>query len=278
MLIDRFRGKEEERETASPIRFQVGAAQWRGTREALNDVILTTPYDATRGILIALADGIGVGEEAGEAAEAAAVAMRRAYEAGTVLREMPWQLLRFMGAAHAAVRKANEQRMEQGEMPAGAALAGVLVRGSLAAVASVGNVRVFLLRDGLLLQLNRDHLLSLEAEERDILAGEAPETEPEWALTVTAYVGMDGLTTLDYLQTPLRLVSSDRIVLISSGLYGVLPEQELTEILSDAEPQAAADRLIARVQAMKQPSQSNVSVAILKISRRRRTADVAYGR
>lgn len=278
MLIDRFREKEEERETASPLRFQVGAAQWRGTREVQNDVILTTPYDATRGMLMALADGIGVGEEAGEAAEAAAVAMRRAYETGAVLREMPWQLLRLMGAAHDAVRKANEQRTQQGEMPVGAALAGVLVRGSLAAVASVGNVRVFLLRDGLLLQLNRDHLLSLEAEERSILAGEAPEAEPEWALTVTAYAGMDGLTTLDYLQTPLRLISSDRIVLISSGLYGVLPEQELAEILSDAEPQAAAERLIARVQAMNQPSQSNVSVAILKLGRRRRTADTAYGR
>ncbi len=278
MLIDRFRGKSEEKEPTAQLLFQVGAAQWQGTREVQNDVILTTQYDAERGILLALADGIGVGEEAGAAAETAVVAMRRAYEGGAALREMPQQLLRLMGGAHAAVRRANEQRMAQGEMPAGAALAGVLVRGSLAAVASVGNVRVFLLRSGLLLQLNRDHLLSLEAEERDILAGEAPETEPEWAMTVTAYAGMDGLTTLDYLQTPLRLVSSDRIVLISSGLYGVLPERELAEILSEADPQDAAERLIARVQAMNQPSQSNVSVAILKVSRRRRTADAAYGR
>lgn len=278
MLIDRFRGKSEEREPTAQLLFQVGAAQWQGTREVQNDVILTTQYDAARGILLALADGIGVGEEAGAAAETAVVAMRRAYEADAALQEMPQQLLRLMGGAHAAVRRANEQRMAQGEMPAGAALAGVLVRGSLATVASVGNVRVFLLRDGLLLQLNRDHLLSLEAEERDILAGEAPETEPEWAMTVTAYAGMEGLTTLDYLQTPLRLVSSDRLVLISSGLYGVLPEGEFAEILSEADPQIAAERLIARVQAMNQPSQSNVSVAILKVSRRRRSADAAYGR
>lgn len=278
MLIDRFKGRSEEREPVAPLLFQVGAAQWQGTREAQNDVILTTQYDAERGILLAVADGIGVGEEAGAAAETAVVAMRREYEAGAVIQEMPQQLLRLIGGAHAAVRRGNEQRMEQGEMPAGAALAGVLVRGSLAAVASVGNVRVFLLRSGLLLQLNRDHLLSLEAEERDILAGEAPETEPEWAMTVTAYAGMEGLTALDYLQTPLRLVSSDRLVLISSGLYGVVPEGEFTEILSEADPQIAAERLIARVQAMNQPSQSNVSVAILKISRRRRAADAAYGR
>ena len=278
MLIDRFKGRSEEREPVAPLLFQVGAAQWQGTREAQNDVILTTQYDAERGILLAVADGIGVGQEAGAAAETAVVAMRREYEAGAVIQEMPQQLLRLIAGAHAAVRRGNEQRMEQGEMPAGAALAGVLVRGSLAAVASVGNVRVFLLRSGLLLQLNRDHLLSLEAEERDILAGEAPETEPEWAMTVTAYAGMEGLTALDYLQTPLRLVSSDRLVLISSGLYGVVPEGEFTEILSEADPQIAAERLIARVQAMNQPSQSNVSVAILKISRRRRAADAAYGR
>ena len=149
-------------------------------------------------------------------------------------------------------------------------MACVLVRDMKASVASVGNVRVFLYRGGMLLQLNRDNLLSLAAEERSLLAGEEPELRPDWAMTVTAYAGMEGLTTVDYMQTPLRLMPSDRLILMSSGLYGVFPEGELCRMLNDPRAQSAADRLIARMKAECYQSQSNASIMVLKVNRRRR--------
>ena len=151
-------------------------------------------------------------------------------------------------------------------------MACVAVRNRQACFGSVGNARVFLLRSGRLLQLNRDHLLSLEAEERDILAGKAPDVSPDWALRVTAYAGMDGLKQPDWQQTPIALKADDQLIVMSSGLYGVLEEEELCDVLTGMPPQQAADEVIRRVKAKSQASQSNISLAVLRIGSRRRRA------
>ena len=149
-----------------------GGAQWQGTRQEQNDVLFLSDYDPMKGLLVALADGIGLGADAGKAAAAAVNAIRQDYMRQEPMEELRRQTLRMMGAAHAAVRAVNDENEEQNLPPVGAAAACVLVRDGRLAFSAVGNVRVFLIREGVLLQLSRDHLLSLEAEERDILSGE----------------------------------------------------------------------------------------------------------
>ncbi|MGN0746488.1 MAG: PP2C family protein-serine/threonine phosphatase [Aristaeellaceae bacterium] len=271
MQTEPFGGQTVRRSVPSFPVYEVGAAQWQGTRDKQNDVLWTTPPDEPMGMAVALADGIGTGWEAGAAAEAVVDAMARTYFSGSPEEEPHHMLLRMIGSAHEQVRSMNSALRQRGEATGGAAVACVLIRGMRASVASVGNVRVFLYRAGMLLQLNRDHLLSLAAEERSLLGGEEPELRPDWTMTVTAYAGMEGLSTVDYTQAPLRLMPSDRLVLMSSGLYGVFPEGALCRILDDPRAQSAADRLIARMRAECHQSQSNASIIVLKVNRQRRT-------
>ena len=168
-------------------------------------------------------------------------------------------------SAHTAIRTLNDRNREKGISPAGASAACVLLRERLLSFSSVGNVRVFLIRAGLPLQLNRDHLLSLEAEERDILGGEAPEIDPEWALRVTSYVGMEDLQKVDCQHTPVPLIPGDRVMVISSGLFGALSEEELTRLAMSGPPQRAAEAIVQRIQSMNRESQSNVTVALAQI-------------
>lgn len=273
MLIERFGRSPEETKASAQQSYDIGTAQWQGTREVQNDVIrITTEADGGRDTVLAMADGLGTGREAGRAAEAAIEAIFKEYFRSGPDEKHHQVLLRMIGSAQAQVQNMNGMLRQRGEMSTGVTVACVLIRDGRAAVASVGNVRVFLYRSGRLMQLNRDNILSLEAEERDILSGEEPEIDPEWAMKVTAYVGMEGLSNVDYTQSPIRLISTDRIMLMSSGLYGVLPESELCRMLEETSPQLAAERVIARVKASSQQSQSNASVIVLRVNRRRRTS------
>jgi len=241
---------------------QAGGAQWRGTRQEQNDVMFLSDYDPGRGLLIALADGIGTETDAGNAARTAVAAIREDYLQREPMPALHRQTLRMIGRAHSAVRALNDRNEAEGLPPVGASAACVLIRDRRAAFSSAGNVRVFLIRSGKLLQLNRDHLLSLEAEERDILSGEAPDLDPEWAKRITAFIGMDGLQKIDCLQTPVFLLPRDRILVMSSGLYGVLSEEELVRLAESGPPQQAAEAIINRVRSLGQPSQSNISAAL----------------
>ena len=242
-----------------------GKAQWQGTRKEQNDVLFLSDGDPMKGMLIALADGIGLDTDAGQAARAAVKAMQDDYMHAAPMAETHRQTLRMIGAAHAAIRALNEQNMEKGAPPAGASAACVLIRDRQLSFSSVGNVRIFLIRAGLPLQLNRDHLLSLEAEERDILSGDAPEIDPDWALRVTAYAGMEGLQNVDCQHSPIALIPGDRVMVISSGLFGVLSEEEMTCLALSGPPQRAAEAIMERVKALEHESQSNITAALVQV-------------
>ena len=249
---------------------ETGVAQWVGTREQQNDAVYVSPGDARRGFLIALADGIGLDAVAGEAARAAVAAMRDAFDLSVGTEPLPELALLLAGEAHRRIRAMNETLEARGELHTGATVACVVVRNRQACFSSIGNARVFLLRSGRLLQLNRDHLLSLEAEERDILAGRAPDLSPDWALRVTAFAGAEGLKMPDWQQEPISLKADDQLILMSSGMYGAIGEEELARILSGHTTQQAVEEAVRRIRARNQASQSNISLAALRVGPRRR--------
>ncbi len=241
-----------------------GAAQWQGTRPFQNDVTAVLRQGDGRGLCMMIADGIGTDETARMAAEEAIRAMSRAYSGLRPGPNLVTQVIGIAGSAHGAALRVNAQALDRGRMSAGASVGCVMIRGDQMALCSVGNVRVFLFRSGAMLQLNRDFLLSTETETRDVLDGEEPEVDPEMNLRVTAYAGKDGLDQLDWMTEPVQLMPGDRIVMMSSGLYGVLKEAEWGRLLLSRSPQEAAEQVIDRVKERRKQSQSNVSVVIFR--------------
>ena len=254
--VDRFYSSENR------AGFSVGSAQWQGTRQTQNDVVYVNDPQDPRGIILAIVDGIGLEREAGDAARDAMLAIRREFEESDPDEAMDQAALRMLGKAHRGIRQRNERYFAEGKPQVGATGACALIRNNQLTFASVGNVRVFLLRNGLLLQLNRDHILSLEAEERDILRGDAPDLNPEWARQVTSYLGMEGLSKLDCQHNPIPLLPGDRIMLISSGLYSVLEEEEFSGFLTAGPAGWAAEKIVERVKSYHPNSQSNVSLVV----------------
>lgn len=244
---------------------EAGGAQWPGTRKEQNDAFLISDYHAEKGMLVVLADGIGLDRNAGQAAKTAVSAVLADYSGKEPAKDLRRQTMRMLGSAHAAVRTVNEKNRERGHPATGVSALCALIQNQRLCFSSVGNVRIFLIRGGKMIQLNRDHLLSIEAEERDILRGEAPAVNPEWAKRVTAFLGMEDLQKIDCPQTPVFLIPGDRIMIMSSGLYGALREEELCALACGAPPEQASKDIIDRVREKRGTSQSNVTVVLIRI-------------
>jgi PPM family protein phosphatase len=105
----------------------------------------------------------------------------------------------------------------------------VVIAGSRALVAHLGDSRVYLCREQRLQRLTRDHSLIQDLIDAHEVAIEDADAHPARS-TVTRYVGMPPPALPDSAAVDLRV--GDRILLCSDGLHGVVDEPSLTEILN----------------------------------------------
>ncbi|MCD7757940.1 MAG: protein phosphatase 2C domain-containing protein [Clostridiales bacterium] len=119
----------------------------------------------------------------------------------------------------------------------GCTLVAVLGRGSAFRWVSVGDSRLGLFRDGQLMWLNRLHNYRLELDEA-LSEGAISQAEYQAELprgaALLSYLGCGELRYIDVQN--LQLVPGDLLLLCSDGFPGMLPEQELPQLLARLNP------------------------------------------
>jgi protein phosphatase len=212
------------------------------------------PSRPIEGQLLAVADGIG-GHAGGERASNLAVrtvgstllpGLERVRVAGapegeveaTVLAEMCGAIER----AHANVRAEASRRPELSDM--GTTLTVAYILGGRLFIAHVGDSRCYLLRDGALFQLTRDHTVVNELVRAGFIkSAEEAGSAMRGLLTRAVGISSDRLDAETHL---LRLRPGDTVLLCTDGVTGMLSEVEITAILeSYTDPHEAARQLIA---------------------------------
>lgn len=133
-----------------------------------------------------------------------------------------------------AVRSANRTLATRAQADAalegsGATLAAALFGGDRLAVSNVGDCRVYLLRDGQLSQITKDHSVVAEQVAKGLIDSEAARTHPLRHVVTRAVSGQAGMT-VDILEMEVK--AGDRIVLCSDGIHGVLTDNEITALVS----------------------------------------------
>lgn len=111
-----------------------------------------------------------------------------------------------------------------------------------------GDSRAYLLRNGVLQQITRDHSLVQELVDSGMIRPEEAEHHPR-ANVITRAVGaeLDDFA-LDKVSGPIR--PGDRFLLCSDGLSKTLPEEELAALLGETDGVPPAQSLIAAALAM----------------------------
>lgn len=200
-------------------------------REHNEDSLVVTPP------LFAVADGMG-GHEAGEVASEVAI--------NTLAELAPASpdgdaLARAVVAANLEVIKAPGKGIGREGM--GTTLTAAVLEGERLVIAQVGDSRAYLLHQGRLQQLTRDHSLMADMIEAGQLTEAEARVHPNRSV-ITRAIGSDPHMQPDIYE--LNVETGDRILLCSDGVTTMLEDPQIARIMGSSETaQECADNLVA---------------------------------
>lgn len=227
---------------------RLGHASLTGPRARNEDFVgAVTPEGAeldNKGLLAALADGVGGHADGREAAEFTVRSLLCDYYATPDTWAVPKALDKVIGAANRWLVSQSAKRREAAGMAT--TLTAVVLRGRRWISAHVGDTRLYLLRDGVLKRLTVDHVWE----------------HPELSTVLSRAVGLDRHLAVDYAEG--ELAAGDRFLICCDGVWGTLNEARLLAILEKYDdPQEAAFALADS--AVDSGSQDNCSALVLQV-------------
>ena len=210
--------------------------------------------DAERGIWL-VADGMG-GHTNGKLASAkiveAAATIGRAASA-------PDLLARFHDRMLGANRELQDIAGRSEDTVIGATVVSVLIFGNYCACVWSGDSRVYLLRDGVIAQVSRDHTEVQDLVERGLLTPQEAKTWPRRNV-ITRAIGVFDDPQLETVHG--KVLPGDRFILCSDGLTGHVEDEEILDIAGTYAPQEACDRLVDLT--LERGASDNVTVVITR--------------
>jgi serine/threonine protein phosphatase PrpC len=210
--------------------------------------VLQIPLRGGSLTLLAVADGMG-GAAAGEVASK--LAMEVLDESFTLYArelERGKAMVGIDRLTEKAIRLANkrvyaEASSDSGRKGMGTTLTLVAIHDNKAVLGHVGDSRAYLVREGRIFQLTKDHSWVEEQRQRGLLS-EAEAEVHEWRNLITRALGTRAQVEPDIV--PLSVHPGDIFVLCSDGLHGqVEPEEILAEIRRTSNRQSSVEYLIA---------------------------------
>ncbi len=245
------------------ILIQMSACMNIGKREEQEDSVNASlpDYQYDKGVICAVADGVGGLANGKQASQAAVNAMVSAFDQAA-RTDAPGQiLLRGLALAQETVRGLQRSPGE-----CGSTLVAVLIRDGRCSFISVGDSRIYLYRGGSLILLTRDQNRARWIDTQ-ISLGKLPEEarSDKKRNALTAYIGMESFTRADRCSQSFSLGPGDRLALMSDGVFGTLTEKEMTEVMELPEEQVA-NTMIKKTLAKRNPYQDNCTVAVVDCS------------
>lgn len=206
--------------------------------------------------LWAVADGMG-GHEAGDLASQSVVAALESVAVPNHIGQAVADLRRRLAAVNQSLQQTAAER---GGRIIGSTVVVLLNLGAYCACLWAGDSRIYLLRDGVLRQLTRDHSQVEELVAAGLLDRAAAEHHPAGNV-ITRAVG--GAEQLELDAQIIECLDGDLFLLCSDGLTKELGTEEIAESLLSTEIGDAARDLVER--ALGRGARDNVTVVAAKV-------------
>lgn len=230
------------------LKVTIGQTSETGLRDRNEDFFgVVTPTDeqlATKGVLLAVADGVGGNAGGREAAEMTVRGVLSDYYATPETLGVATALDKVLTALNRWVIAQASRHHSMSGMATTLSL--LVLRGKHYTLAHVGDSRIYLLRDGELKQLTTDHVWD----------------RPDMRHVLKRAIGLDQQLLVDYAEGEIR--GGDVFALMSDGVWERLGQQGIHEIVQlYHSPQMAADDLVKR--ALAAGSQDNATALVVRI-------------
>jgi PPM family protein phosphatase len=214
-----------------------------------------------KGRLAVIADGMGGYEGGQEASRLAVQTVRALYDKG--FRDDPQTaLMEAFAAAHERILSYAQEHPQFYGM--GTTCTAMVVRERQLHFAHVGDSRLYLVRNGEISRLTRDHSYVGRLVESGIVRSEDAETHPQRHI-LTAALGSGAEVAADVSQEALTLEDGDTLVLCTDGLWGVVNEQEVASVIGKKNP-ADACRELVKI-ALQRGGPDNITVLVLRVGK-----------
>jgi serine/threonine protein phosphatase PrpC len=242
---------------------RAGAESAKGLREENQDSM--TRFLSRYGEVILVADGMG-GHQGGATASDM-VAKRYRFHLESMPPNMP-----LAEALQHATAQVNDEIYERGHSgdPTVAGMGSTLVLAVLTqgpngwevTIANAGDSRAYLVRDGMLRQLTKDHTAVQRMIDAGLLTEANARNHPN-ASVLTRALGQQQGTTVE-VYPPVSLQGGDGLLLCSDGLSGYVVDSEIARVIAGAvEPNNIVRSLVET--ALQSGSDDNITVQFLRI-------------
>ncbi|MBP3634463.1 MAG: serine/threonine-protein phosphatase [Oscillospiraceae bacterium] len=206
-----------------PPHLTMSAATDIGTRTYQQDyyAVSTTRMGEFAAIVC---DGMGGLEGSEQASKAAATVWIAMYEAG--FQDFGEFADRTFSAMDRLVRKMDEA--------GGTTAAAIWIDGDALHWMSIGDSKIYILRNGKLEQLTREHNYQLFLDgklERGEISLRQHEKEMDKGASLVSYIGRGQMPFTDVSERPICLIPGDIVLVCSDGLYKSIPEEKLEKMV-----------------------------------------------
>lgn len=197
-----------------------------------------------KGIIVAVADGVGGHANGREASEYCVRGLLGDYYATPDTWSVPQALEKIISALNRWLYANSRRARDNAGMAT--TLSALVLRGRRYAIAHIGDTRIYRLRDGELALLTTDHVWE----------------HPELKNVLSRAVGLDANLNIDFSDGDLAV--GDRFLIVSDGVWGHLSEARLLKLLSE---NGSADEIATRLAgaAVDAGAQDNCTALVLSI-------------
>ena len=221
------------------------------------------------GAMVVVCDGMG-GHDGGRYASNATVdVFVKAFKSTDDEYGIPHKLIRAIDDADGEVYALRNQ--DGSRMNAGSTVVAVRVQGSRLNWGAAGDSRIYIFRNEELCIANESHTYKWKLD-RQLLSGEISDEEYRMQLPfgeqLVSYVGTGyaDLMPMDVNGTPFILMNGDRILLATDGLFKILKDEEIRNILMNFKDiKEAARALINKTKRKGDGHLDNVTIAVIEI-------------
>lgn len=248
---------------------EVGYSTIIGTRSYQQDALFVKQYDGDVTLAV-VCDGMG-GLNGGEVASNTAVkTLVEDFDQVGDFSNVPQFLEKEAVKLDGCVADLEDEYGNS--LGGGCTIVCVVTKGNQMYFLSVGDSRIYVVRDGNIQAINRDHNFRLQL---DTMLREGQITEEEYrqqedqAEALISFLGIGNVSLIDHNTEPLMLCENDLIILCSDGLYKRLSNEAILDIVDDNQNsmQSVAERLNQVVMQLTQRNQDNTSIILLKYGR-----------
>ena len=243
-----------------PAGITTGYTQDIGARDNQQDNCCVC--DGEKGTLAIVADGLGGLQNGAEVSGIITYVCREYYKQ---LNSVNYPEIELMQMIINANRNVCSYIESTGGKMSGSTLVAAFVKEDKLYFATVGDSRIYLVRNGKMLQLNREHIYGVELDEeviREKIALNDALAHRE-RKSLTSYIGMGTLAHVDRNITPIQLCVGDKLLLASDGVFGTVSDEEMETAFAASTPQDASDMLIELVKEKHKPRQDNATAVVV---------------